>query len=133
MPPRRRTYPSEMSAADYVKQPFSRMTHPQFQRQIIGLCKLGGWRYYFTKNSKGSAKGFPDLVLVRPPRMIYAELKTTAYPTLTKEQVEWANDIEQVPGVEYYAWFPWDLANGEISTVLNGDPDSIRLVLHDER
>jgi hypothetical protein len=57
-------------------------------------------------------KGFPDLVLVRPPRLILAELK--ANPETQKagrpsdEQSEWLRQLGLVPGVEVYVWRPTD-------------------------
>jgi hypothetical protein len=37
-----------------------------------------GWRRYHTWLAKHSPAGFPDEVLVRPPRLVFAELKAEA-------------------------------------------------------
>lgn len=57
----------------------SAITEKAFQAQVIRLAELHGWMVYHTFDSRRSAKGFPDLVLVRythHPCLIFAELKT---------------------------------------------------------
>jgi hypothetical protein len=57
-------------------------------------------------------KGHPDLVLVRPPRLVYAELKSDA-GRLAAEQQAWLADLRAC-GVEAYVWRPgdWDAIEG---------------------
>lgn len=76
-----------------------------FQDQVLGLARLYGWRGYHTHDSRRSSPGFPDLVLLRPPRLMFAELKT-ATGQLRREQDEWLNDLRQVGAVEVYLWRP---------------------------
>lgn len=80
----------------------------QFQAQVLQLAKLCGWKAYHTHNSRRSAPGFPDLVLVRPPRVIFAELKTES-GRLRPEQRAWLEALEACPGVEVQVWRPRDL------------------------
>lgn len=47
----------------------------EWQTTVEDLARVYGWRVYHTRDSRGSEPGFPDLVLVRPPRLIFAELK----------------------------------------------------------
>jgi hypothetical protein len=82
-------------------------TEKDFQRQVLDLCKLYRWRAYHPMLSKWSEKGYPDLTLVRPPRVIYAELKRDS-GKLTPAQDEWAELLLACPGVEYYVWRPSD-------------------------
>ena len=63
---------------------------------------LQGWRTAIQGD-----KGFPDLVLVRSPRVIFAELKSER-GRLTPEGKAWKELLEQCPGVEYYLWRPED-------------------------
>ena len=56
--------------------------------QVRRLCRLFGWRVYHTRFSIGSDPGFPDLVLVKPPHVIFVELKTQT-GVLTPYQKEW--------------------------------------------
>jgi hypothetical protein len=46
-----------------------------FQGAVIELAQLGGFLAYHTYDSRRSAKGFPDLVLVRGERLLFAELE----------------------------------------------------------
>ena len=82
-------------------------------RHIAGLC---GWLRYHTYRSIRSPAGFPDLVLVRPPRVIFAELKSET-GTATTAQDEWLDTLRQCPGVETYLWRPSDL--DDIATILS--------------
>jgi hypothetical protein len=71
----------------------------------------------------GSPAGFPDLVLVRPPVIIIAELKS-ARGRLSSSQRAWLERFQQcsVPGrVETYIWRPGDWA--EILRILSGGND----------
>jgi hypothetical protein len=67
----------------------------QFQTQVIQLSQFYGWRTYFTHDSRRSPAGFPDLVLVRPPELIFAELKTEK-GRVRPEQADWLADLEAV-------------------------------------
>lgn len=86
-----------------------------FQAQVADLAKWTGWMIYHTHFSTHSAAGFPDLVLARAPRLIFAELKTER-GKLSPEQSGWLGDLTGVPGVETYCWRPKDVA--EISRIL---------------
>lgn len=52
--------------------------------------------------------GLPDLLLVRAPRLIIAELKSEI-GRLTAEQQVWLNELERCVGVETYVWRPRDI------------------------
>jgi hypothetical protein len=51
-------------------------TERQFQEAIIQYAELQGWLVYHTFDSRRSAAGFPDLVMVRDDDLVFAELKT---------------------------------------------------------
>ena len=91
------------------------LSERDFQAQVVQLAKLTGWRVYHTYDSRRSNPGFPDLVLVRAPRVILAELKRER-GRVTAAQREWGETLRACPGVEYYLWRPsdWD----EIEQVL---------------
>jgi hypothetical protein len=46
-----------------------------FQRQVVDLAKLRGWKVAWTWNSIHSPKGWPDLFMVRGKDCVAAELK----------------------------------------------------------
>lgn len=79
------------------------------QTKVIQLAVIHGWLHYHTHDSRRSAPGFPDLVLVRPPRIVFAELKTTR-GTLTGPQDMWMAKLKEAAGanphVEVYLWRP---------------------------
>ena len=49
------------------------MTEADLQRSIIIAAREFQWLAYATYRSMRSEPGFPDLVLVRPPRVIFLE------------------------------------------------------------
>lgn len=90
-------------------------TERQFQQQVLGLARLLGWRSYHTWSSIHSAAGFPDLVLVRPPRLVFCELKS-ARGRLSPAQQDWLEALGACPGVEAFCWRPDQLE--QIAAVL---------------
>lgn len=98
-------------------------TEADFQGRVIGLAKSLGWSVYHTHYSKHSEAGFPDLVLVRPPRLIFAELKVWPRITPRPAQVEWLARLGAVPCVESYLWaysFPGSVMDA-IAAILAAD------------
>ena len=83
------------------------ITEKQFESQVKDLAKIFGWRYYHTWRSIHSPAGFPDVIMVRPPRLIFAELKSDkGKPSPAQEA--WLNDLKGCPTVEVYLWRPVD-------------------------
>lgn len=91
------------------------ITEKAFMKQVVDLAKLFGWASYHPWLSVHSARGWPDLALCRPPRLILAELKSEKGKT-TPDQDQWLSLLSQCPGVEVYLWRPGDL--DDISGVL---------------
>jgi hypothetical protein len=93
------------------------VTEAQFLEQVLQLAKIFGWRTAPFRPAKtthgwrtavqGDGKGFPDLVLVRPPQIIFAELKS-AKGSIGPEQAEWLTDIDGCD-IPAYVWRPRDL------------------------
>jgi len=104
------------------------ITEKDFQAAVIDLARTYGWIVGFTYDARKSEPGEPDLRMVRPPRVIFAELKTVK-GRLTKGrwnksgnrwlpgQDQWAEVLSECPGVEYYLWRP-DGLDGEIEQIL---------------
>ena len=74
-----------------------------------------GYLPYHTHDSRKSARGFPDVCLVRVAtptrvgRLIFAELKSHQ-GKLTQEQALWLDLLRHsVPGIEAYCWRPSDM------------------------
>ena len=94
-----------MSARDVLDQA---MTETEFQRAVTDLATTFGWLWHHNSDSRRATSGLPDLILVRVPRVIIAELKTEAGMP-TNEQLEWLAKLAQCPGVEARLWRPCDL------------------------
>lgn len=90
----------------------------EYQAEIVKLARTLGYRCYHTFDSRKSEKGFLDLVLLKPPRLIIAEVKTED-GKLSKEQLEWYGALCLCPGVEVYVWRPRDW--NEVIRILSGD------------
>lgn len=90
-------------------------TEAEFQAAVIEMAHVTRWRVYHTHDSRRSPHGFPDLVLVRKERLVFAELKSE-YGRVTVPQLHWLDALEQVPGVEAFLWRPHNWA--EIEKVL---------------
>lgn len=82
-----------------------------FQSAVLRVAKGYGWAGYFTKDSRRSPSGFPDLVLVRPPSAtqpgtaLFWELKS-ADGIVTLQQAHWLRLLGQVTRVEADIWRP---------------------------
>lgn len=83
------------------------ITEREFLRQVAELGRLLGWRTYHPWLSIRSERGWPDLAMVRPPRLILAELKRDGGKP-TPSQAEWLALLGAVPGIEVHLWRPAD-------------------------
>lgn len=93
------------------------ISEADFQRQVVDLARIFRWKTNHIRRSIGKGKrwttstsmvGWPDLALVRPPRLIFAELKS-ADGKLTAEQEQVLGLLRGCDGVEVYVWRPDDL------------------------
>jgi len=85
------------------------LTEKDFESQIKDLARLFGWKYYHTWRSIHSPAGFPDCVLVRQSRIIFAELKSEK-GKVSPAQQEWLDALGNVgdKDVQVYLWHPSD-------------------------
>ena len=103
------------------------MSENDLLKCVLNLAKLYGWRTYHARPAmtakgyrtpvQGDGKGFPDLVLAKQGRVIFAELKS-AKGTLTDAQQEWRGVLYQYAHV----WRPTDWNDGTILATLKGTP-----------
>ena len=89
-----------------IKPQFRNESH--FTDSIRKAARVFGWRTYHTRFSKGSEPGFPDLVVTKRGKLIFAELKTER-GKLTDPQREWLKSLEE-SGQDVFVWRPsdWD-------------------------
>jgi hypothetical protein len=80
-----------------------------FQDAILEAAQYAGWKLrYHTLIAIGSEAGFPDLVLIRPPRIVFAELKREG-ENLKPAQANWMEALWQLGApIEGYVWRPSD-------------------------
>ena len=96
------------------------MTEAQVQAGIVEAARELGWLCYHTSDSRRSEPGFPDLVLVRAPRVLFIECKnqrgnlsvgrrTRKDARWLPGQCDWRLILLACPGVEYYLARPSNL------------------------
>lgn len=104
------------------------MTEAQLQSIVIELAMLRRWRIHHSRpairqSGKWSTpitghKGLPDLILLRPPRLLFVELKTEK-GSLSPGQIQWAAGLQAVEGIESYVWRPSDWIEGRVDSLLS--------------
>ena len=82
------------------------MTEKAWQQQVLEVSTLCRWQHFHVFDSRRSDPGWPDLVLVREPELLVAELKTDR-GRLTVEQARWLERLVAC-GVEAHVWRPRD-------------------------
>lgn len=95
-------------------------TEKQFQSNVLAMAKALGWMVYHTFDSRRSAAGFPDLVLVHPGqrRVLFWELKTEKGRVAPAQKL-WISALAAV-GMEAKVMRPSDWVNGTIENELRG-------------
>ena len=93
------------------------LSEKDHQRQVLELADLYDWRHYHTFDSRRSPGGFPDLVLVKQPRLLFVELKTDT-GTVTANQQAWLDSLVNCPATATYVWRPRHIDG--IAQVLSG-------------
>lgn len=84
------------------------MNESEFQSEVVKAAKAAGWRVCHIRPAvqngrriTPAAKGFPDLVLVKPPRVLFLELKREDGKR-GPQQVEWIRDLQACDEVAAY-------------------------------
>lgn len=92
---------------DMKTREYRHVSESAFQETVVRVMTVMGWRHYHTHDSRRSSRGFPDLVAVRAPRVIFAELKAQD-GRVSGDQAGWMAALGHCPGVEAYVWRPGD-------------------------
>ena len=88
-----------------------------FTDQVKRYARRGGWLPYHNLHAKGSDPGFLDLLLLRVPRLVIAELKVPPNVTPSDWQEVWLagwRTLALLSGphlsIEVFVWTPsdWD-------------------------
>ena len=96
-----------------VQQAEALVSEREWQQTVVDYARAKKWSCFHPFDSRHSAAGFPDLVLVRE-RIVFAELKREK-GKVSAEQRDWQIAIMFAKG-EYYLWRPSDW--GEVEQVL---------------
>jgi len=99
----------------------SRITEAELQQAVVTLGRLLGFKLiYHTHDSRHSAEGFPDLVMVsaRHKRVLFVELKSET-GQLSEHQTIWFAELLAAEA-EVYVWRPKDWRDGTIEHILKG-------------
>jgi hypothetical protein len=102
-----------MQEGDQVALP---LAEEELLGKVRSLALANGWLFYHTRDSRRSEAGFPDCVLVKPGRLIFAELKSAKGKPTHAQEVWLSLLAHSVPGVVCYLWRPKDVV--EIAEIL---------------
>lgn len=93
--------------ADAMATVFASVSERDLLAYVLQTARLHGWLCLHPFSSVKSEPGFPDIVAVKPPRLLFAELKReTRYPTAAQRR--WLEALRGVPGCEVFVWRPSD-------------------------
>jgi hypothetical protein len=93
------------------------MSEDQVARAVAQMVKQLGLLGYHTFDSRRSASGFPDWLIVGPGGVIFRELKRQN-KNPTRAQQAWL-DALTAAGADAGTWRPSDLLSGRIARELN--------------
>lgn len=98
-----------MTPEQYLAAARELWTEKQFTAKVREFAELNGWFVYHTQDSRKSVLGFPDLILIRGPKLYAVELKVRK-GKLTPEQTAWLAAFAGVSGanVKSCVWRPSD-------------------------
>lgn len=82
------------------------MYERDWQRRITDSCDYLGLTYHHETDSRRSRAGFPDLVIVGPGGVVFAELKAER-GRVRPQQQEWIVALKEA-GAEVHIWRPSD-------------------------
>lgn len=93
------------------RRPATRPTKPviserDWQQTVCDFAQLTRWAVWHDHDSRRNAPGWPDLTLLRPPRIVFAELKTERGRLRPAQQT--MIDLLRACGQEVYVWRPAD-------------------------
>ena len=93
------------------------ITGGQLTRDIIREARRLGWLAHhsrpglYAKGGRWATQlsgdaGLPDLVLVRPPEVLFVEVKRQLGDDLSADQARWAAALTRCPGIEFHVVRP---------------------------
>jgi hypothetical protein len=100
-----------------ARHPLLNMSEAELQTNVVDAARRLGGVAYHTHDSRRSAEGFPDLVILFPRTggLLFAELKS-ATGKVTRDQQRWLDGL-RVGHREVYLWRPADWPNPIVPTL----------------
>ena len=92
------------------------MTEAELLGHVLELTRWLQLLAYHVPDSRRSAPGFPDLVIVGPNGLLFRELKST-FGRPTAEQTSWGWTI-RAGGADWGIWRPLDWDTGQVEAEL---------------
>jgi hypothetical protein len=106
----------------------------QFQDAVAAMARYLGWKVAHFRPARAAkgwrtlaqydAAGYPDLTMCRPPRVIFAEMKSQR-GLVSSRQKEWLTSLGECPAIESYVWRPADWR--DIEQILARDPRQLMI------
>lgn len=107
------------SRAEYIAMEAEHMAEAVLQKRVRALALTYGWKFYHTRDSRGSDRGWPDCTIGRSGRLLVRELKKQT-GRLTPDQREWIAILTSC-GIDAGVWRPSDLLDGTVDRELRGE------------
>lgn len=106
--------------AKYIIEGGTTAKESELEKWVEQLATHCGWLWYHNADSRRSPSGLPDLILLKPPQLLFIELKKLGRGrTLSAEQSAWIAGLTEC-GVEARVWTPAEIP--EIWSTLTGSP-----------
>ena len=90
------------------KEPTRYVSEKELLGLVTDIAEAGKWLVYHTYDSRRSQAGFPDLVMTRAGRTIFAELKSQK-GRIKAAQQNWLDELRKTKGLEVFLWRPSDM------------------------
>lgn len=88
----------------YIMAGGTTATERELTNWVMEVGKAAGWLIYHVPDSRRAPAGFPDLVLLRPPQVLFYELKRLGRGgTMKPLQQQWIEGL-QACGLEAGIW-----------------------------
>jgi len=104
-----------------INQTDTLISEADFQEALVEYAEMWGWLVWHDNDSRRNDAGFPDLVMVKGGKIIFAELKRQKRYTIKPKQLEWIEALGLAAGPNVMAtfWFPSDRDYAE--AILRGE------------
>ena len=104
-----------------INQTDTLISEADFQEALVEYAEMWGWLVWHDNDSRSNDAGFPDMVMVKGGKLIFAELKRQKRYTIKPKQLEWIEALGLAAGPNVMAtfWFPSDRDYAE--AILRGE------------